>query len=124
MDKYVLLQFFHELIQLAINMEPNKYGSPVSYLLENLILYQEIFLEKILVERSHSFEVRINGAGLKMYIRTNPSRITIGGDQADLYPEFVARVRDLIREHGLTGIKWEDKSTGMHVRRMRFTKIN
>ncbi|MGH0053274.1 MAG: hypothetical protein ACQ5SW_07800 [Sphaerochaetaceae bacterium] len=103
MTKYVLLQFFWEIIQVAINMEPNKYGSPVSHLLECMMLYQEQYLEKILQERDLSFEMRLNGAGLKMYINNTDERgyITIGGDQADLYPEFVERVRELIKEHQL-----------------------
>lgn len=109
MGKYTLLQFFLEVVQAAVDMPPNRYGSPVSHLLECLVLYQEVTLEKILKERDHSFEFRINGAGLKMYFshRGPKGRITIGGDQADLYPEFVEKVNGLIRKHQFTGITWK-----------------
>ena len=111
MTKFSLLRFFLEVIQIAINMEPNKYGSPVSYLLENIVLYQEDFLNRILEDRGYSTEVRINGSGLKMYFRHRGPRgkVTIGGDQIDLYPEFVKRVNELIREHQLTGITWTER---------------
>lgn len=123
MDKYAPLQFFWEVVQAAVNMEPNKYGSPVSYLLENLILYQEDFLKRVLTVRGHSCEIRINGAGLKVYVNVELKRITIGGDQEDLYPEFVEKIRELIREHQFTGITWENKETGMKMCYMRFTTI-
>lgn len=116
MDKFKLLAFFRAVIDLAINMEPNKYGSPVSYLVEELVLYQEAFLARLLKDRDHSVEVRINGAGLKMYFNIKRKRIYIGGDQKDLYPEFVEKVERLIRKHGLTGILWNNRIGGAYGR--------
>lgn len=109
MDKFKLLAFFRAIIDLAINMEPNKYGSPVSYLTEGIILYQDSLINRILQDRDHSFELRINGAGLKMYINKERKRVYIGGDQKDLYPEFVEKTERLIRKHQLTGITWNER---------------
>ena len=116
MDKFKLLTFFRAVIDLAITMEPNKYGSPVSYLVEELVLYQEAFIARLLQHREHSVEVRINGAGLKMYINIERKRIHIGGDQKDLYPEFVEKVERIIRKHGLTGILFNNLSGGAYGR--------
>lgn len=109
MDKHKLLAFFLDVVRVAVDMPPNRYGSPVSYLLEYLMLYQDNFIEKLLKDRDYSVEVRINGAGLKMYINKERKRIHIGGDQADLYPEFVERVQEIIRKHQLTGITWKER---------------
>lgn len=116
MDAFLLKQFFLEMLNLSYNDIRPGWGNPCSYLLEKLMLRQKPFLEKIIGDYTdHSHEVRLNGAGLKLYwsVRRDDSDIGagcaatpvrkftcyIGGDQAKEYPFFVAQVENLIKKY-------------------------
>jgi len=111
MDAFMLKQFFLEMLNLSYeNIRPG-WGNPCSYLLEKLILRQEPFLDKIMGDyTNHSQELRLNGAGLKLWwsVERDPSRLKgedakftchIGGDQAREYPFFVVGVEKLILKY-------------------------
>ena len=113
MDKFLLKQFFLDMLNLSYNEVRPGWGNPCSYLLERLMLRQEPFLNKIMGDYTgHSHEMRLNGAGLKLWwevIRNDPDNIRpgfewafkcrIGGDQAKEYPFFVAQVEKLIKKY-------------------------
>lgn len=118
-EKFNLLYFFKEIIDFGLRWPGRPgFGSPISYLLEKLILRQNAFILKIQNDHSGDFhEMRINGAGLKMnwrVVRENkmltdspddnqgPIEVAkfqcyITGDQKKDYPEFVTAVEGLIR---------------------------
>lgn len=109
MDKFRLKLFFYELLKLAWE-HPSTMGNPCSWLLEQMCVYQERFLNRIKGDytgRSH--EVRLNNAGLKMHwkmVSSHPAKESdgfkcyIGGDQARDYPFFVAAANTLIKYYG------------------------
>jgi hypothetical protein len=77
-------------------------------LIEALILRNQAFIDKIIGDHTgDSHEYRLNGAGLKMHwevqrrnVKTPRFTCSVGGDQAEQYPEFVAKARQLIAEKG------------------------
>jgi len=116
MDAFMLKQFFLEMLNLSYNSIRPGWGNPCSYLLERLMLRQKPFLDKIMGDYTgHSHEMRLNGAGLKLYWSVKrevpdpnanyvapPVRkfvCRIGGDQAKEYPFFVAQVERLILKY-------------------------
>jgi hypothetical protein len=104
MDKYQLLGFFHELILLGI-MLPGRpgFGSPISWLLEQMCVRQEKFIGRIRGDRTRdSVEWRINSAGLKLHWSVVDGRFTcyISGDQARDYPGFCHSAKTLIKKYG------------------------
>ena len=109
--EFLLKQFFLELLQLSYEGIRPGWGNPCSYLLERMILRQEPFLNKIAGDYTgQSHEMRLNGAGLKMWwsVERDPTSLKgeeakfkcrIGGDQARDYPFFVERVEKLILKY-------------------------
>jgi len=107
MDRFVLKQFFHELLELSYNDLGLKGGNPCSHLLEVMCVRQEPFLDKIMGDYTgESHEFRLNNAGLKWHwsvIREGDKAVFhchISGDQAKDYPFFVAQGRRLIMKYG------------------------
>lgn len=110
MDKYRLRNFFYELIKLGIAMPGRPgFGSPISWLLEQMCIRQDEFINRIAgdyTEQSH--EWRLNNAGLKLYwhVRKREDngwrefKCRIGGDQAKDYPGFVVAAEKLIKHNG------------------------
>ena len=110
MDRYRLEHFFFELIKLGIKHpgRPN-FGSPISWLLEQMCIRHTQFLDRICNDFSQeSNECRLNNAGLKMYWRVDKRedngwrefKCSISGDQAKDYPEFVYAAKTLIKQYG------------------------
>ena len=106
MEKYQLMSFFYELIRLGIDLPGRPgYGSPISWLLEQMCIRQEHFLARICGDfTGDSHEWRINSAGLKFHWRVcneNDKRkfkCYISGDQARDYPGFVVAANNLINK--------------------------
>jgi hypothetical protein len=115
MERYQLIYFFKDLINLSIEF-PGKpgWGIGCSHLLETMLLRQEAFISGIIDSQGHtSKEYRLNGAGLKLHwwvdrdlkhensMLSNPKfRCYISGDQIKDYADFIAKARNLIRERG------------------------
>ena len=107
MERFVLLSFFHDLIKLGIDMPGRPgFGSPISWLLEQMCLHQDRMIDRITGDYTNdSHEWRINTAGLKMHWRVQKSgdkrRFTcyISGDQARDYTGFVVAARKLIEQY-------------------------
>jgi len=101
--EFRLRLFFFKLIKLAIR-SPAKSGweNIVDYLVEKLVVYNKSFFDDILaLDCFDSTEIRLNGAGLKLYISKRVSgriTMTVGGDQANMYSEFVKRANELIKD--------------------------
>jgi hypothetical protein len=105
MDKFRLKLFFLELLELSYQDIRPGWGNPCSQLLNKMIMYQDPFLDKIIGDyTNNSNELRLNGAGLKMYWEvdkeTRQFKCSISGDQAKEYPMFVARARQVIKQYG------------------------
>lgn len=109
MDKYRLLGFFHDLIKLGIAMPGRPgFGSPISWLLEQMCVRQEKFISRILGDYTgESTEWRLNNAGLKMhwYVdrRTKERgefKVYISGDQRNDYAGFYVAAKVLIKKYG------------------------
>lgn len=105
--KYKLRLFFLDVIKMAMRC-PNRKGweSTVDWLIEQMVLYNDQCISTMVnaVPNDTSNEARLNNVGLKMYWRmsyNNHLVIHIGGDQADKYPEFVEKFRELVIKHGL-----------------------
>jgi hypothetical protein len=96
LDKIRLRNFFNELIKLGniFTSSTPGFGLATSYLCDEMSRRGDWFIQEI-IDRSasgNSEEIRLNGAGLKLYIseaNTNKPRFVIGGDQAGDYPDFV-----------------------------------
>jgi hypothetical protein len=109
MDQWKLRRFFCELINLMY-LYPGRpgFGSPVSWLIEQMCVYQDKFLGRICGDYTgDSHECRLNNAGLKMYWHVERQngdwrgfKCSIGGDQAADYPEFVIAAKGLIKQYG------------------------
>jgi len=106
MERFMLKQFFHELLELSYNDLRPGWGNPCTWLLETICIRQEPFLDKIMGDYTgDSHEVRLNNAGLKMHWRVHREgdkavfKCYISGDQAKDYPFFVAQARQLIMKH-------------------------
>jgi len=102
-DRFNLLNFFFEFIQLSIKYPGRTgWGNPCSTLIEAMILRQETFIKKIIDSDSDHNEYRLNGAGLKMYwvVDQGKFKCRIGGDQAKDYPLFVEAVTKFIHQRG------------------------
>jgi hypothetical protein len=121
-ERYLLLGFFKELIDISIKF-PGKpgWGNACSHLIDQLILYQPRFISKIEGDYTNDFhEFRLNGAGLKLNWRVvrrgefltkngdecGPLQIAmfqcyIGGDQKKDYPEFVEAAEAFIKKRGV-----------------------
>jgi hypothetical protein len=69
MDKYKLLHFFMDLINLMYKHPgPKGFGNPVSNLVEQMCLRQKPFIDRIMGDYTgNSHEFRLNNAGLKLY---------------------------------------------------------
>lgn len=106
MDKFRLKLFFCELIKLMYKFPGRPgFGNPVDWLIEQMCVYQDKFLTRIAGDYTgQHHECRLNNAGLKMYWHidkeTRQFKCSIGGDQANDYPEFVAHSRQLIKHYG------------------------
>lgn len=102
-EKSNILYFFYYIVELALRI-PNKPGwsNPCSYLIQDLIIHQENFLNKVMKNDGDFYEYRMNGAGLKAHwrIRDDKFQIYISGDQAKDYPEFVEQATQYIRRRG------------------------
>lgn len=104
-NKYQLRLLFWSLLQLAGQYRDKVYGDPCSYLLEQMMLYQEEFLNMFVKAPDtccDSHEIRLNGAGLKLLWMNYKGRLwmDIAGDQKDLYPDFVPRADQALRMAG------------------------
>ena len=107
MDEFTLKNFFWELLQLSYFDTRDGWGNPCSYLLERMMLRQQVFLDKIMGDHTTmSHEMRLNGAGLKLWwsVEKNDNCVRkftchIGGDQAKEYPMFTAQARNLIKKY-------------------------
>lgn len=109
MDEYRLRMFFHGLLRLAWK-HPGTIGNPCSWLLDQMCVRQEAWLDRIVGDYTGDFhECRLNRSGLKMYWKvksTNPAshddgfKCYISGDQAKDYPFFVAAANLLIKDYG------------------------
>jgi len=76
-------------------------GYPLSGLIDDLTSGGNRLVKKIITDTSgESHEFRLNNAGLKLYWRLSREhdllKVSIGGDQANNYPRFVAAVRRII----------------------------
>jgi len=107
MERFMLKQFFHEMLVLSYNDLRTGWGNPCTWLLETMCIRQEPFLDKIMGDYTgNSHEVRLNNAGLKMHWRVHRNgdksafKCYISGDQILEYPMFVAQARSLIMKHG------------------------
>jgi len=115
-ERYNLLYFFRELIQLSIKFPGRPgWGHACSELLDSLILKQEHFINRIINDDSGDFhEYRLNGAGLKMNWRvlrkshhedaplSHPKfQCYITGDQKKDYSDFVVMAEKHIQERGV-----------------------
>jgi len=104
-NKYQLRLLFWSLMQLANQYRDKVYGDPCSYLMEQMVLYQEDFLNMFVNAPAtccDSHEFRLNGAGLKLLWMKYNGRLwmDIAGDQKDLYPDFVPRAIESLRMAG------------------------
>jgi hypothetical protein len=102
-DEFKLQYFFAQLLKLACRYADPKYGNPCIGLVEQVCMYHNQFISRILGDRTkESHEFRLNEAGLKMYWRMEQRcfKCHIGGDQTDLYPAFMERVPKLLKEFG------------------------
>ncbi len=109
--KFTIRWFFNEMIKTShttIMMEEAIVGGgyPLSGLIDSLLTSDGgCLIDKMInndTDESHEF--RLNDAGLKLYWRLDRKhgllKVSIGGDQANNYPKFVAAVRRLI-EHNI-----------------------
>lgn len=102
-----LVSFFMWLMKQSLRSEYAKEmtgGHACNGLSEDLVLCGiQSFVER--VSEGDGTEYRLNGAGLKLYIRTNKAsnkvRVAIGGDQASYYPTFVDAVEHEIERRNL-----------------------
>jgi hypothetical protein len=117
MEKHQLRYFFWELLRIAYKCPgPNGWGNPCSHLLEYICTRPSALIDRIAGDFSNdSHEFRLNGAGLKMYwIVERENKIPcsdstsrckfkcrIGGDQANMYPEFVEAANQYLKEKRL-----------------------
>lgn len=122
-ESYNLLYFFNEIIKIG-HRNPGRpgWGHPCDHLIEKLVLTRDKFIKQIEGDyTNHSHEIRLNGAGLKMYwevrranrmltkspddnqgpIQISRFVCSIGGDQAKDYPEFVEKARKFLKERGV-----------------------
>lgn len=120
-ERYNLLYFFRELIQLSITYPARPgWGHACSELLDDLILTQNHFIDRIANDYTGDFhEYRLNGSGLKMHWRikrenvvqfsspegTKPTQVErfqcyISGDQKKDYDDFVTMAEKYIEERG------------------------
>lgn len=80
------------------------YGCPMQAFIDNALLQGVDAYVAGILERG-TIEYRLNGAGLKLYLTYPengfPGEASIGGDQAEDYPEFVAEARRLLKTHNL-----------------------
>lgn len=112
MERYQLLYFFNDLIQLSIKYPGDPgYGIGCSELLNAMMLRQETFINRIMEDDSGKFdfhEYRLNGAGLKMHWRVQRTtgarfdsfKCYISGDQLKQYADFYVQAKELIRKRG------------------------
>ena len=109
MDMWKLKLFFCELIQLTYRFPGRPgFGSPTSWLVEQMCVYQDKFLGRISGDYTGSSnECRLNNAGLKLYWHVEREdgewrrfKCSIGGDQAKDYPDYVVYAKELIRKYG------------------------
>ena len=109
MDRWRLLGFFHDLIKLGIDMPGRPgFGSPISWLLEQMCVRQEKFISRILGDYTgESNECRLNNAGLKMHWRVDRHvnergefKVYIAGDQRNDYAGFYVAAKKLIEHYG------------------------
>ena len=118
MEKFRMCMFFCELIQLMYR-HPGKpgFGNPVDWLIEQMCVYQERFLSRIMGDYSGDrHECRLNNAGLKFHwwvdrTGSHPQFYCyISGDQAKDYPDYVKAATDVIRRYGYNEpkIRWRD----------------
>ena len=112
MDEYRIRNFFWQLIRLSLRYDYTRIGSPVSGLIEQMCLYNDKFIARIMGDRTReSHEFRLNEAGLKMLWRVHNDRliIKICGDQVSMYIEFVEEARKLVRKCGFVNpIEWRN----------------
>ncbi len=98
----------------AEQLDAAQHGSPVSALVERqarfgLIDHLDIVAVEIILgsSKGSSYEMRLNGAGFKMYTRIwsdgeqTRVRMRLGGDQRDMYPNFIARANARLIELGV-----------------------
>jgi len=101
MDHFMLKLFFCELIKLGFD-HPGTIGNPVSWLIEQMCVYQDNFIKRILGDYTgNSHESRLNNAGLKMYwkVEGGEFKCRISGDQAKDYLFFVAAANRVIKKY-------------------------
>jgi len=108
MDKEVtaheLTFLFRDMIMRCLkpSVQELPRGHALSYLIEQVITKgMPKVVEEIMesIEKGHTVEKRLNGAGLKMYV--DIEYIVISGDQEKDYPDTVEKLRSLIKERGL-----------------------
>lgn len=110
MERYQILYFFKDLIELSIKYPGDPgFGIGCSELLQAMMLRQDTFVDKIMEDDSGDFhEYRLNGAGLKMHWmveRTTGAKFDtfkcyISGDQVKQYADFFVQAKELIRKRG------------------------
>jgi hypothetical protein len=113
MERYQLLYFFKDLIELSIKYPGDPgFGIACSELLQAMMLRQDSFINKILKDDStdrHMFhEYRLNGAGLKMHWKVKRTtgadfdtfQCYISGDQVKQYADFYVQAKEYIRKRG------------------------
>lgn len=98
-----LLYLFHEVLAIGAKSMSPVYGSPTSYLLECMILNQQMLAQHIAVgtDGVSTCEISLNGAGLKMLIyktKGGTYYAQVAGDQKDLYPEFVDECTTMLKK--------------------------
>lgn len=110
--EYTIKLFFNEIITTShtstmIEEAIGAGGHPLSGLLDNFLTSRgvSILIDEIVNDDTgESHEFRLNNAGLKLYWRLDRKHdllnVSIGGDQANNYPRFVAAVRRIIEYNG------------------------
>lgn len=112
LDEFRIRNFFWQLIRLSLRYDYTRMGSPVSGLIEQMCLYNDQFVKRIMGDKTRqSHEFRLNDAGLKMLWRVHKDHliIKIAGDQVDMYEDFVIEARKLVRKCGFVNpIEWRN----------------
>jgi hypothetical protein len=106
-SKLELRLFFHGLLELAFKYPGRHWDNPCSWLLEEITTKPDQLIERIVNAYDYGEEIRLNGAGLKMWWHIekdgNERRpvFSIGGDQVKDYLTFAHEARKLLSKLGL-----------------------
>jgi hypothetical protein len=101
-DKHNLWHLLRDIIMVSLKATPSEvaFGHPCSNLIDEVVTRGlGVVTDKLIESLPEGTSMRINGAGLKLYIRRD--HISVGGDQASEYPDTVDAIKTAIRKAGL-----------------------